>query len=56
MMFSDKVSEYSTVSAFLELWNAAIMASAVAVVPSYMEALAMSMPVSSAIMLWNSKM
>jgi len=28
----------------------------VAVAPSYMEALATSQPVSSAIMLWNSKM
>ena len=32
------------------------MASAVAVVPSYMEALLIAMPVISAIIDWNSKM
>jgi hypothetical protein len=35
---------------------AIISASAAPVEPSYMEALATSMPVSSQIMLWNSKM
>ena len=41
---------------FLALETAIIMASAVAVVPSYIEALLTSMPVNSAIMLWYSKM
>ena len=36
--------------------TAIITASAAPVEPSYMEALAISMPVSSQIMVWNSKM
>ena len=43
------VSETSTVFCFLPAATAIITASAVAVEPSYIEALEMSMPVSSAI-------
>jgi hypothetical protein len=56
-------SRYSgcTVEATADLWRpvmraAIISASAAPVEPSYMEALATSMPVNSQIMLWNSKM
>ena len=49
------VSLTSTLFCFLPAATAIIIASAVAVLPSYIEALLMSMPVSSAIMLWNSK-
>ena len=45
------VSEMSTLLRFLALATAIIMASAVAVQPSYIDALLTSMPVSSAIML-----
>ena len=55
-------SRYSgcTVAATTDLWRpvmraAIIRASAAPVEPSYMEALATSMPVSSQIMVWNSK-
>ena len=41
---------------FFPAATAIIMASAVAVAPSYIDAFDTSMPVSSAIMLWNSKM
>ena len=46
----------NTLFTFLPAATAIIMASAQAVVPSYIEALLISMPVSSAIMLWYSKM
>ena len=49
-------AETSTLLAFLPAATLIIMASAAAVVPSYIEALLMSMPVSSVIMLWYSKM
>ena len=50
------VEESNTVSAFLALPKAINMASAVAVLPSYIEALAMGRPVRADIMLWYSKM
>ena len=49
------VSDTSTVSVFLVAAIVIMAASAVAVEPSYIEALDTSMPVSSAIMLWYSK-
>ena len=50
------VSDTSTVPAFFAAALAIIIASAVAVVPSYIEALDMSMPVRRAIIVWYSKM
>ena len=50
------VSEMSTRLRFLAAAMHIIIASAVAVEPSYIEALEMSMPVRSAIMVWYSKM
>ena len=50
------VDDTSTLLAFLAAALAMSTASAVAVVPSYIEALEIAMPVSSAIIDWNSKM
>ena len=50
------VSDTNTLSAFLALAKAIIAASAVAVAPSYIDALEISIPVSSAIIDWYSKM
>ena len=50
------VSDTITFPAFLATAAAIITASAVAVVPSYSDALDMSMPVSSAIIDWYSNM
>ena len=55
-IFLSTVSEIITVSHFFAEATAIITASAVAVVPSYMDAFDMSIPVSSAIIDWYSKM
>ena len=49
------VDETSTRRLRLAAFTATIMASAVAVAPSYIDALHTSSPVSEAIMLWYSK-